>query len=197
MSQRRLDGVRDETPKPEKPTPTCDDCGLTSDEAYKGGAKVWPDGKPLREYSDGGYGCHPCSNGERELQTGGPVNRADHWERMKKLDEQGFIADKVFPKVPLADRVFPPFDVEPQDNATFRYVPPEPGVPAHSEYVPECKHTLTGRIQCAKPNLSQMPSRSCDIDHDLTRISVHFAELANGGPLPNYDEEDYDGEADE
>ena len=59
MIQRRLDGVRDETPKPEKPAPSCADCGTTEDLTYYPSADE--------------HGCAPCSNGEREPQTGGFV----------------------------------------------------------------------------------------------------------------------------
>jgi len=102
MSQRRLDGVRQTTPKPDKPAPTCDDCGTPEFEDMDLGPERWEDGQVLREYSDGGYGCKPCSNGEREPQTGGPVSPLTQGildvmeEFAPKCD---FIADKVFPVV--------------------------------------------------------------------------------------------------
>ncbi len=46
-------------------------------------------------------------------------------------------------------------------------------------YDKPCEHSFVGKVKDMK------------IDRDLTRISMRFAEEANGGPLPDY-EEDYD-----
>jgi len=137
MSQRRLDGVRQTTPKPDAPPPKCADCGTVVDLTYYPSADE--------------HACGPCSNGEREsyqfettpppeedssdyeYAKGGIVDNGASFAGINKAlndrnrEHDQFIADKMFPKVKVED----------QNNHSFRYVPEDKlgHVPAHSKRI--------------------------------------------------------------
>lgn len=156
---RRLDG---KTPRPfvdTPPDPKCADCGDTKENRSR--SLPFPDGKYLRKYSDGDYSCYPCANGGSEPTPPEVI-------RQGIMEARGLTG--------AADRIFPVIKVAPQTNETLRYVPEDKfgNVPAHSEYVHECKPTLTGRISCAGPNLQNQRTAGanamrCELDEIFGR----------------------------
>lgn len=147
MTQRRLDGVQQE-PFTAKTVPACDDCGVT-EAAHEDDSRRYPDGKMLRKYSDGGYGCDPCSNGTSEptpwdSSKASPI--ADIREAVRQIRDLG----SPHGLTGAADRIFPVIKTPEQTPFVAPNVP-------YVIYDKPCKTTLTGRIKCDdKPNLQQM-----------------------------------------
>ena len=162
MSQRRLDGVKQYAPAKPEP-PECADCGADEEYAEASCRDTWPDGKHLRYYpSTDEYSCSPCANGEREREAHPIGDFKLPWSDPESSPLDDF--RKAVREIKGADKVFPVV---------------KQSAPYHI-YDKPCEHVdFIGKVKDMK------------IDRDLTRISMRFAEEANGGPLPDY-EEDYD-----